>query len=251
MIKLQVGSAVLENVDLVIFDKDGTLMDLYTYWANMVGYRVELAKHKFGFSDKDKTKIMYAMGVDCANKRLRKNGPVGIKSRETVMAAMEDSLSAIGFSDTHDLCFDIFREADKASLKNFAEIVKPIDGMHDLINALNERRCRIAIATTDKTERAALAVKHLKIFDKIDVIVGADMVKNCKPYPDMVNLILDKLSIDKSSAVMVGDAVTDIEMGNNAQLKASVAVCSGIASKEQLLEKTRYVIQDISKLAVI
>lgn len=251
MVNLKVNSDLIENVHLVIFDKDGTLMDLYNYWRNMVDYRVELIKQKLGFDDTQKKKIMYVMGVDLDNERLRSEGPVGIKKREMVMAAMENSLSALGFHGIHSLCVDIFKEADNMSLKHLPEIIKPVKGMYELVNALYEARCYIAIATTDKTERAKLATDVLGISDKVNIIVGEDMVKNYKPSPDMVNFILNSLSVDASSAVIVGDAVADVEMGNSAGLKASIAVCSGIASREQFLGKTKHIVQDISQISIV
>ena len=251
MINLKVNDKIIEKVSLVIFDKDGTLMNLYHYWSNMVGYRVEFARKRLGFDLKQKSEIMFAMGVDLANKRLRNEGPVGIKKREIVMAAMEKALLVIGFADTHDLCFEVFKEADEMSLQHLSEIIRPLNGTKELINVLRKRGCSIALATTDKTQRAKLALNVLGISDKVDIVVGEDMVKNYKPHPDMINYILEELSVDKANAVMVGDAITDIEMGNNAQLKASIAVLSGIASKEQFVGKTEYIISDISQITVV
>ena len=67
----------------------------------------------------------------------------------------------------------------------------------------------------------------------------------------MLHLILKELSVDREDTVMVGDAITDIEMGINAGVKASIGVCSGLTPKEMLLEKTQYVIEDISKIIVL
>lgn len=251
MINLKVNNKIIENVSLVIFDKDGTLIDLYHYWSNMVDYRVEFARKKLGFNLKQKSEIMFAMGIDLANKRLRSEGPVGIKKRGIVMAAMADALSGIGFVATHDLCFDVFKEADEMSLQHLNEIIRPMNGTQELINALRKRGCGIALATTDRTQRAKLALDVLGISDKVDIVVGEDMVENYKPHPDMINYILDKLSADKASAVIVGDAISDIEMGNNAQLKASIAVLSGISSAEQFTGKTEYIISDISQIIVV
>ena len=251
MINLKINDKIIKNVGLVIFDKDGTLMDLYHYWSNMVDYRVEFARKRLGFDLKQKPEIMLAMGGDLANKRLRSDGPVGIKKREIVMAAMEDALLAIGFTDTHNLCFEVFKEADEMSLQHLNEIIRPMNGMQELIHVLHKRGCSIALATTDKTGRAKLALGVLGISDKVNIIVGEDMIKNYKPHPDMINFILDKLSVDKVNAVMVGDAITDIEMGNNAKLKASIAVLSGITSKEQFTGKTEYIISDISRIVVV
>ncbi|MFA5099328.1 MAG: HAD family hydrolase [Candidatus Omnitrophota bacterium] len=251
MVDVRVNSRSIEDIRLFIFDKDGTLMDLYRYWSHMVGYRVELAAQRLGLDDAQKSGIVFAMGVDSENKRLRARGPVGIMKREIVMKAMESALDSMGFHDTHGLCFDVFQQADSYSLDHMHEIVRPVSGMHRLLSALHGRGCRIALATTDKTERAKLAVKYLGISDIVDIIVGEDMVRNYKPHPDMAVHILRALGIEKEHAVMVGDSVTDIEMGINAGLRAAIAVCSGISSREQFSGKTEHIIGDISEIQVV
>jgi HAD superfamily hydrolase (TIGR01509 family) len=123
--------------------------------------------------------------------------------------------------------------------------------MHELINTLYEKNCKIAVATTDKTARADLVTDFLGMSGKVNIVVGEDMVGNCKPHPDMANLILKELSVDKENTVLVGDAVTDIEMGINAGLKASIGVCSGLTSERKLVKMTDYVIEDISRIRVL
>jgi len=251
VVQLEINENIIDNIELVIFDKDGTLVDLYNYWANMINFRVESAQRKLSFDESKNNDIMYAMGVDVENGRLRSEGPVGLKKREIVMQAMMDSLADIGFPDTYDTCFQIFKEVDEQSVNHLNDIVKPVNGMHELINSLYEKDCKIAIATTDKTARADLAMRHLGISEKMDIVVGEDLVANCKPHPDMANLILKELSVDKENTVIVGDAITDIEMGFNAGLKASIGVCSGLTSERKLGEKTDYVIEDISMIRVL
>jgi phosphoglycolate phosphatase len=194
---------------------------------------------------------MYAMGVDVENGRLRSEGPVGLKKRETVMQAMVDSLTEIGFTDTYDMCYEIFKEVDEQSVNHLKDIVKPVNGMHELVNTLYEKDCKIAIATTDKTARADLVIDFLGMSDKVNMVVGEDLVANCKPHPDMANLILKELSVDKENTVIVGDAITDIEMGFSAGLKASIGVCSGLTSARKLEERTEFVIEDVSRISVL
>ena len=251
MVNIGINEEIIDEIELVIFDKDGTLVDLYNYWANMINFRVVSAQKKLGFDESKNDDIMYAMGVDVASGRLRSEGPVGLKKREIVMQAMVDSLAEIGFPDTYNTCFQIFKEVDEQSVNHLKEIVKPVKGMHELINSLYEKDCKIAIATTDKTARAALVTDFLGMSDKVNMVVGEDMVANCKPHPDMVNLILKELSIDNENTVIVGDAITDIEMGLNAGLKASIGVCSGLTSERKLEEMTDCVIEDISMIRVL
>jgi phosphoglycolate phosphatase-like HAD superfamily hydrolase len=42
MVALSVNSKIIQDVGLVIFDKDGTLIELYHYWSQMVALRARL-----------------------------------------------------------------------------------------------------------------------------------------------------------------------------------------------------------------
>ncbi|MFC1804630.1 HAD family hydrolase, partial [Candidatus Omnitrophota bacterium] len=121
---------------------------------------------------------------------------------------------------------------------------------YELFSLLKENSCKIAIATTDKTERAELVMDFLGLKDQTDFIIGADLVKKGKPAPDMVNFILKRLAIDRGRAVMIGDALTDIQMGINARLKASIAVLSGLASESELKKLTPHIIKSIETIRV-
>ena len=66
----------------------------------------------------------------------------------------------------------------------------------------------------------------------------------------MIDYITKKLNIKKEESVMIGDAITDIKMGDNAKVKASIAVSSGITPKEQLGALTKFLIDDVSKIEV-
>lgn len=250
MARLGINSEIIENINLVIFDKDGTLMDLYRYWSSMIIFRVDYAQQSLGFEDSYRKDIMYAMGVDVVNNKLRSEGPVGLRKREIVMQAMMDALSQKGYHDTYDLCLECFSEADRISMEHLPGIIRPIRGMMELVKGLDENECRIAVATTDKSERAMLAMEYLGIMDSIEVVIGADMVENSKPATDMIDVILEKTGLQRENTVVVGDAVTDVEMGINAGLKASIGVCSGLTSREDLLLKTQYVVDDISMIKI-
>ncbi len=251
MVDLIVNNDRIKNIELAIFDKDGTLMDLYVYWASMIDLRVSFMQSRLGLTEDQKKDVMYEMGVDLKQNRLRPEGPVGLKKREIVMQAMLKALKRNGFPGKEDLCESAFRDADRMSINRLSRIIKPIKGMGELVTALKKKKCKLAVATTDKTERAKLAMGFLGIEDKVDMVVGEDMVANYKPSPDMVNLILKELLVNKESAVMVGDAATDVEMGSNAGLAASIGVLSGLTSKERLLEKTKYIVRDISEIEVL
>jgi len=240
----------IRGVRLVVFDRDGTLIDLYNYWAGMIGLRSELISRELNLEDKDKKALMYAMGIDLDKKHLRPEGPVGLKKREIVMQAAVDYLGGISIKGSTKLCFEAFKKADELSLDKMDAFLKPLEGLTSLLGSLKKNGCMIAIATTDKSHRAKMTMERLGIIDYFSVILGADSVKRPKPAPEMLNLILNRLNINKEEAVMVGDAVTDIQMGISAGVK-TIGVTSGLATEEKLRQLTPCVISDISHLEVL
>lgn len=128
--------------------------------------------------------------------------------------------------------------------------LEPFDGLFELFEGLKKRSCFIAITTTDRTERARLAMRHIGVGDSIDFIVGADSVKKFKPATDMADLVTNKLGILKESSVMAGDAVSDVQMGINAKFMASIGVASGLTNAERLLKITPYVAPSIADIYI-
>jgi len=250
MIDLLIESNVIRDVGLVIFDKDGTLIELYHYWSQMVALRARLICEAFGLDPGHAAGLRWALGVDEKAGRLRPEGPVGLKKREMVMKAATDYLDGIGLPDAQRLCAEAFEQADEISREKLPQLVRPIRGAAALLDSLRVHGCRIAIATVDRSERARLAMDFLGFGDKIDLVVGAEQVTRPKPNPEMIHLILSILSVDRSQAVMVGDALNDVQMGANAGLKASIGVLTGFATAEQMRTLTPFIVRDVSEVAV-
>lgn len=251
MVDIRIGVNVIRDIDLMIFDKDGTLIELYHYWSQMVAMRAKIIAERLNLNDSFIDGLMNEMGVDTQAECLRQDGPVGLKKREIVLQAAVDYLERNGYKDTHELCHSVFAEVDNISLTMLAKLLKPINGALPLLDNLHRKGCRIAIATTDRGERAKLAMDFLGFGDKIDLIVGADQVKKPKPDPEIADIILNNLKIDPSGAVIVGDAKTDVLVGINAGLKASIGVLTGFATFEDFKNITPYVAQDVSGIEIL
>ena len=177
-------------------------------------------------------------------------GPVGLKKREIVLKAATDYLDGIGHRNSLQLCEQAFDRADEISSANLRRFVRPIRGAVSLMGSLRDRGCRVALATVDVSRRAHLAMQFMGVSDTLDLVVGGEEVSRSKPDPEMIYVILDRLQIGRSEAVMVGDALTDVQMGVNAGLKASIGVLTGFATAEQLRALTPFIARDVSELAV-
>ena len=251
MVTICINNDTIKDIELFVFDKDGTIIDLYTYWY----YMIELRAKRLCFFYKlntlpHKKNLMFVMGVDADKARLRPEGPVGLLPRILVQKAAEDYLLKLDCPNVSAVCWQIFKEVDELSLPLLDKFIRPIEGVIELLRQIKSRGGKIAIATNDNTERAKLAVKFLRIDDLMDLVIGADKVKEPKPDPDALELIGKKLDVSPQHSIMIGDAQPDIQMGIRADFRASIAVCSGLTSREVLSELTPYAIENISKIQI-
>ncbi len=248
---LFVDSVPIPDIDLVVFDKDGTLIELYHYWSQMVFLRVKLICEALRIDPAHEAGLRWALGVDEKAGRLRPEGPVGLKKREVVVQAGVDYLGGVGCPGTHQACVAAFERADEVSGRELQRFVRPVRGAVELLGALKRAGCRVAVATVDVSRRARLAMEFMGMGDTLDLIVGGEEVSRSKPDPEMLHLILERLGVDRSRAVMVGDALNDVQMGLNAGLKAAIGVLTGFATADQLRGLTPFVARDVSEIGVL
>ncbi len=239
----------LEDVELVIFDKDGTLIDVHAYWATMIRLRAQAVCQRLGLGNGTVQGLMDVMGVDVPAMRIKSTGPVGLAKRSAVLKAGVDYLIASGHGDHTLLVRDAFQQIDDESAERFDEIVHALAGACDLVHSLRAVGCKVAIATNDRTERAILAMQHLGLMGVLDAVFGADSVEWPKPAPDIILAICDRLGVPAERSVMVGDAAGDMNAGRAAGCLASIGVASGLTPAGELRRLTPFVVADVSVIS--
>lgn len=101
--------------------------------------------------------------------------------------------------------------------------------------------------TTKKTEEAFRQVSILKYFVKI---VGGDRTTSAKPAPQVVNILINELSVLKEKSVMIGDRPVDIETGINAGLKHHVAVLTGLGEKSDFESYPCEIVNSLEEIVI-
>lgn len=74
---------------------------------------------------------------------------------------------------------------------------------------------KMAVASNAPNSSLNQILTNAKILDKFDMIVGASDTIPCKPAPDMLNLIIDRLG---SQATFIGDSYKDALAAKNANI---------------------------------
>ena len=87
----------------------------------------------------------------------------------------------------------------------------------------------------------------------IDRVICSDEVTNGRPFPDMIEVLIDDLGISSPSRVLkVGDTEVDVEEGRNAACGKVVSVTTGAYTRQQLESYSPdYIIDDLEELLSI
>lgn len=227
---------------LIVFDKDGTLIDFNFMWASWV---TELARRLEMASQHPLSELLYhAMGYDAANARVIAGAPLAVCSMKTL----------------HDLTVDVvwrsgFSRVDAGQYTNAAWFVpdpvalaRPVAKLPHVFSSLRARGIQLAIATSDDRAPTQATLDALGITPYLDALVCADDGLPNKPAPDMLLHICRALDIAPAQTVMVGDAVADMEMGRNAGAARVIAVLTGLADAAQLTPHADCVIPSVMAL---
>ena len=143
-----------------------------------------------------------------------------------------------------DIYFEVFQE-DEDMVKRGAEIFRReyatlslentvvINGVTETLKSLKDACIMQSVATNKASYLAEKILTHLGITEYFEIIIGALDVPNPKPAPDMINLTLEKLNIDRKDAVFVDDTVTGLTAGIEAGVR-TVGITTGPQNREML-----------------
>jgi phosphoglycolate phosphatase-like HAD superfamily hydrolase len=106
-------------------------------------------------------------------------------------------------------------------------------GTTTLLSVLRERRCRIAIVTSNSSRTVRDWLAREGLAERIDAIVGRDTLLPLKPAPDMVLRALTEVDSAPHDAVMVGDSTADAEAAKAARVRFC-GIASSIEKRTQL-----------------
>lgn len=259
MAKLSIANKIVDNIDAIILDKDGTIIDFDKMWQKIIARRAEVIAEEVAkdhsMSETEirqlKTKLVYNMGIDPLSGKVEPRGPVAIATRAEVMACAGSCLynSGINWDVARKTVDFAFSHVDKTI--DLKSLVYPVPELKETFAKWQKAGIKIFLASTDNVEKIAIAVDTLNLSEYLSGSIGGNEVTKSKPEPEMILTLAAKAGIDVSRTVMVGDAVTDVMMGNNAKCAASVGVLTGVTSEAALAEHTEYVVPSIADIHVV
>ena len=233
------------NIEAIIFDKDGTLIDFDAFWVTVSVRAIEDVLKRF---DKDcgvaVSRILEELGVH--NGATDINGILCQGTYEQIGCVIYKILKE---SECKVSCNEVVEAVVYAYNKNFeAGEVKPT--CRDLIEILTElkrRNKKLAVVTTDNELMTHKCLKALGVELLFDKIYTDDGKTPTKPNPYCVFDFCEFAGVEKERMVMVGDTITDVDFARNAGI-AMIGFAKNGKNKSILWSATNTVISEMSQL---
>jgi len=205
------------ETELVVFDIAGTTVtdnnnvnDAFRGAFEKAGYPVALAE------------VNYIMGyrkIEAIKILLEKFYPAQLNN--------EQLIQQIHNQFTEDMCAYYLHTAD----------LYPLPFAEEIFSFLHSKNIKIGLDTGFTKIITDTIIQRLG-WDKnglVDVVISSDEVPQGRPYPFMIQSIMEQLNIsDAKQVVKVGDTEVDVAEGRNAACGLVVSVTTGSYSREEL-----------------
>lgn len=249
------GEILLDNIKAVIFDKDGTLIDIHHYWASMIKIRASLVALKCfndneNENDRIQNHLIDVMGVNLQTGKMKPDGPVGVKPRSFNVGVVTDFVRKNGYYISNSEVEELFKKADQKTSEDMLPLLKILPGVKELLIKLKQCDIHSIIVSTDITSRAYKAMKTLKLDKYFTKIIGGDLVENSKPSPDLAKLALSYVDCDANQVAVIGDHPFDIMMGASVNAGLNIGVLTGLSNSSKFDCLGCAVINDLTSIEV-
>ena len=208
----------MENIKLVIFDLDGTLIDAYQAIVKSFNHTMQ----RLGLSQRKALVIRRAVGW--GDKNLLRP-----------------------FVDRKRLSYalSIYRRQHRKTILRYARL---FSGAKDILVFLKSKGYKLAVASNRPTKFSWLLIRGLKLERYFAYVLCADRLKRIKPHPQILNKIMKRLKVSPKQTSYVGDMVIDAQAGQRAKIK-TIIITTGSSSKQEIRRQRPYrIINKISDL---
>jgi phosphoglycolate phosphatase len=209
----------MKEIDLMIFDFDGTLVSSGADLANAVNFTLKT----IGLNKRTDEEIIDFVGDGVKKLMQRALGQGNLHRYEEAMVIFSQ------YYGEHLLDNTILYPAIENVLKYFAEKLKVI---------LTNKRFSFTIAIA----------KGLKIDQHFVEIIGEGSTPYIKPDRCLVDWLLNKYNAAREKTVIIGDGINDIILARNSGILCC-AFLNGLGKREDLLaEKADYYCENILEI---
>lgn len=217
MVTIKCGNITFDNIQAILFDKNGTLEDSETYLRSLAQRAARLIDAQVpGIGEP----LLMAFGVNGSS--LNPAGLIAVASRRETEVACAAYIAETGkgWFESLKIATQALDEADKYIEQTPSPLFV---GSLDLLKYLQEGGLKLGILSAATTKEVHNFVINHQLKDYIQLEMGVDEGPS-KPDPVLFLQACQALEVEPGATLMVGDSVGDMQMARNAK----AAGCIGI-----------------------
>ena len=200
----------MKKISTVLFDLDGTLIDTAPDMAT--------ALDKLCLEE-NQTVLPYSIVRPHVS-----NGSVAL-----VKLAFGDDIDEPKLNRLKDRYLDIYKN-------NLATHSVLFNEMQEVLEQLEKSNIKWGVVTNKPGWLTLPLMQSLKLEQRAACIVSGDSTENRKPHPEPMHYACTLANCEPEECIYVGDALRDIEAGNNAGMKTIIALYGYIDNDDDTTE---------------
>lgn len=251
MINLKTKDWQLNNIETILFDKDGTFIDLHFFWGKMTELRVEEIIKKYNLKNEIFNELCLCLGYDTTSGKMLSDGITALYSRSKIIEIFANDLKNFGACVNEKELEEIFDFVSSKFYKQLPQYTKPIDEAIDFIKSLRAQNLKLGIVTSDAKESTLLTLKHFGWEDLFDVVIGRESSPHTKESGEPTKLALEIIGANPKTTIMVGDAPMDYISAKNAGIENTILASTGQIEEEELKKTSPYTVKSLSEILII
>lgn len=193
------------DIDAILFDKDGTLANSHQFLHYLGEKRAACVD---AIVPDLKAAILAAFGIQ--GDSLNPAGLLAVGTREENEIAIASLIAQQGYDwiEARAIAHTSFQLADQ-QLPRKATLTPPFVGVVELLRSLTP--LKLGILSSDSTANLQDFVDYYALSSYFQTLIGAQMGIS-KPNPALFNFACQTLGVDPQRTLMIGDTLADIKM---------------------------------------
>ena len=235
------------DIDGIIFDKDGTLIDFHATWGPILRQAVDKLVEPFEDKEIITENVFKTLGVDQQSMQSF-DGPYSIASFDKIYTVVSTVLYQHGmkWTDAEQRVLKIFKKA--AETPPTLEQLSPTTHLPTFFDSLSSHGIKIGVATADNRHGTLDTLEKLQCnIDSIFLACADDLSLPSKPNPSLLDSIAQRWGTKTAKIAMVGDTIGDVYMAQKAG-SVSIGVLTGAGTAEMLAPYCHVVLDSIQEI---
>ena len=227
----------------VLFDKDGTLTSSENSLLQLANLRVveaikQLGKHIESETKLKKLEIFLQKIYGIEYGRISPNGCIAIASRDHNLISTATILTLLDLNWAEALfrANNIFLEVDKILIKQAEseKLKRPLlPGALRLLKELKGNNVKCALISNDSKEGIENFIKENNLNTIFQTFSSCEDYP-AKPNPIAAKKLCEKINLNPSQCVLIGDAETDLKMSKEAKIELTLGFVGGWSTAPKL-----------------